>query len=131
MQLLHDLIALLRDPGPIIAWGGYPALALIIFLETGALVAFLPGRHSRTWARIRHAGSFCVNVLTCEQLELCSALRETQAYRDVPFVLISADADPELTQRAGQCGVTSVVRKGSLQDGRFSDTVRDLAALTH
>lgn len=64
-------------------------------------------------------------------LELCSALRETQAYRDVPFVLISADADPELTQRAGQCGVTSVVRKGSLQDGRFSDTVRDLAALTH
>ncbi len=43
MQLLHDLIALLRDPGPIIQWGGYPALALIIFLETGALIAFLPG----------------------------------------------------------------------------------------
>jgi membrane-associated protein len=43
VQLLHDFIALLRDPGPIIAWGGYPALALIIFLETGALVAFLPG----------------------------------------------------------------------------------------
>jgi membrane-associated protein len=43
VQLLHDLIALLRDPGPIIAWGGYPVLALIIFLETGALVAFLPG----------------------------------------------------------------------------------------
>jgi membrane-associated protein len=43
VQLIHDLIALLRDPGPIIAWGGYPALALIIFLETGAMVAFLPG----------------------------------------------------------------------------------------
>jgi membrane-associated protein len=43
VQLIHDLIALLRDPGPIIQWGGYPALALIIFLETGALVAFLPG----------------------------------------------------------------------------------------
>lgn len=43
MQLLHDLIGLLRDPGPIIQWGGYPALALIIFLETGAMVAFLPG----------------------------------------------------------------------------------------
>jgi flavin reductase (DIM6/NTAB) family NADH-FMN oxidoreductase RutF len=38
------------------------------------LVAFLPGRRSHTWARIRNAGSFCVNVLTCEQLELCSAL---------------------------------------------------------
>jgi membrane-associated protein len=43
VHLLHDLIALLRDPGPIIAWGGYPALALIVFLETGALIAFLPG----------------------------------------------------------------------------------------
>jgi membrane-associated protein len=43
VQLIHDLIALLRDPGPIIQWGGYPALALIIFLETGAMIAFLPG----------------------------------------------------------------------------------------
>jgi membrane-associated protein len=43
VQLIHDLIALLRDPGPIIQWGGYPVLALIIFLETGAMVAFLPG----------------------------------------------------------------------------------------
>jgi membrane-associated protein len=43
VHLLHDLIALLRDPGPIIAWGGYPALALIVFLETGAMIAFLPG----------------------------------------------------------------------------------------
>ena len=43
MQLIHDFIALLRDPGPIIAWGGSPALALIIFLETGAMIAFLPG----------------------------------------------------------------------------------------
>ncbi|MDB4976649.1 MAG: associated Golgi protein [Myxococcaceae bacterium] len=43
VQLIHDLLALLRDPGPIIQWGGYPALALIIFLETGAMVAFLPG----------------------------------------------------------------------------------------
>jgi membrane-associated protein len=43
VQLVHDLIGLLRDPGPIIQWGGYPVLALIIFLETGAMIAFLPG----------------------------------------------------------------------------------------
>jgi membrane-associated protein len=43
VDLLHQLIGLLRDPGPIITWGGYPVLALIIFLETGAMVAFLPG----------------------------------------------------------------------------------------
>lgn len=42
-RLLESAVALLRDPGVAIAWGGYPALALIVFLETGALVFFLPG----------------------------------------------------------------------------------------
>lgn len=37
------VLSLLRDPGPVIEQGGLPALALIIFLETGALVFFLPG----------------------------------------------------------------------------------------
>ncbi|HLU67335.1 MAG TPA: VTT domain-containing protein [Kofleriaceae bacterium] len=36
-------IHLIREPGELIAWGGYPGLALIVFLETGALVFFLPG----------------------------------------------------------------------------------------
>jgi membrane-associated protein len=40
---IHWLLALLRDPGPVIEQGGLPALALIVFLETGALVFFLPG----------------------------------------------------------------------------------------
>ncbi|MFN9809379.1 MAG: DedA family protein, partial [Deltaproteobacteria bacterium] len=43
METVSYLLGLLRDPGPIIEWGGYPALCLIVFLETGALVAFLPG----------------------------------------------------------------------------------------
>jgi membrane-associated protein len=43
VQLIEWLIHVLRDPGAIIAWGGYPALALIVFLETGAMVFFLPG----------------------------------------------------------------------------------------
>lgn len=43
MEFIHTLIDLLRDPGPIIQWGGYPGLALIIFAETGAMIAFLPG----------------------------------------------------------------------------------------
>ncbi len=43
MELFRWLIDLIRDPGELIRWGGYPALAVIIFLETGALVFFLPG----------------------------------------------------------------------------------------
>lgn len=43
MEYLERLIHYIRDPGELIIWGGYPGLALIIFLETGALVFFLPG----------------------------------------------------------------------------------------
>lgn len=43
MEIVHTLVQLARDPGQIIAWGGYPALAAIVFCETGALVFFLPG----------------------------------------------------------------------------------------
>jgi membrane-associated protein len=36
-------LQLIREPGELITWGGYPGLALIVFLETGAMVFFLPG----------------------------------------------------------------------------------------
>jgi len=43
LDAFHFLLGLLRDPGPFIAWAGYPGLAAIIFLETGAMIFFLPG----------------------------------------------------------------------------------------
>ena len=43
METLHALLGLIRDPGHLIALGGYPGMALIVFLATGALVFFLPG----------------------------------------------------------------------------------------
>lgn len=42
MELLHEIIRFIRDPA-YLAELGYPTLALIIFVETGALVFFLPG----------------------------------------------------------------------------------------
>jgi flavin reductase (DIM6/NTAB) family NADH-FMN oxidoreductase RutF/DNA-binding IclR family transcriptional regulator len=35
------------------------------------LIAFLPGRHSRTFARLRTSPAFCVNVLAADQEDLC------------------------------------------------------------
>lgn len=43
MDLLKELLHLIREPGELIKWGGYPGLAMIVFLETGAMVFFLPG----------------------------------------------------------------------------------------
>jgi len=43
VEILDAIVRALRDPGDLIRWGGYPAMTLIVFLETGALVFFLPG----------------------------------------------------------------------------------------
>jgi membrane-associated protein len=42
-SLLHKLVRLLKDPSWIVESYGYWALGIIIFLETGALIALLPG----------------------------------------------------------------------------------------
>lgn len=43
LDLFHRLLDFVRNPGPEISQYGYPLLATVIFLETGALVFFLPG----------------------------------------------------------------------------------------
>jgi membrane-associated protein len=43
VELLDWILQTLRDPGDLIRWGGYPVMTLVVFLETGALVFFLPG----------------------------------------------------------------------------------------
>jgi membrane-associated protein len=43
VNLLHQLFALLKNPEPFIQAGGYPLLAAIIFIETGAMFPLLPG----------------------------------------------------------------------------------------
>ena len=43
LGFITTFLGFLRDPGPVIEWGGLPIIALVIFLETGALVFMLPG----------------------------------------------------------------------------------------
>ncbi len=42
MELLKHLIEYIRNPAGLVEYG-YPVLALVVFLETGAMVFFLPG----------------------------------------------------------------------------------------
>jgi membrane-associated protein len=67
LELLQKLIHLIRDPGGLIVWGGYPALTLIVFLETGAMVFFLPGDSLLVTAGFYAAGGklsiFTLNLL--------------------------------------------------------------------
>lgn len=43
VAFLDWIVGVIRDPGELIRWGGYPGLTLVVFAETGALVFFLPG----------------------------------------------------------------------------------------
>ena len=66
MELIQKLIGLLRDPGAIVQWAGYPGLTLIVFLETGALVFFLPGDSLLFMAGL-YAGKGDLNTSCCRR----------------------------------------------------------------
>jgi CheY-like chemotaxis protein len=61
-------------------------------------------------------------------LDLAAALRAAPAYRDVPIILLSSDERPEHRQRADEIGVQAFVRKGSADQRRLVETVRELLA---
>jgi membrane-associated protein len=92
MQLLHDLIDFIRDP-KYIAEAGYPVLALIIFLETGAMIFFLPGDSLLVTAGLYAANGkldlFVLNAL----LIPCAVVGDALSY------YIGAKAGPMLFNR--------------------------------
>ena len=73
MQLIHWLIDLIRNPGALIEWGGYPGLTAIIFLETGALVFFLPGDSLLVMAGL-YAAKGDLNILLLNALLIPAAI---------------------------------------------------------
>lgn len=73
MELIPKLIGLLRDPGAIVQWAGYPGLTLIVFLETGALVFFLPGDSLLFMAGL-YAGKGDLNIFLLQALLIPAAV---------------------------------------------------------
>ncbi len=64
------VVTALSNSGPVgMVVGSFTAVSL-----EPALVAFLPDRRSKTWAKIETAGHFCVNVLAERQQWICGAL---------------------------------------------------------
>ena len=84
------VIGLIRDPGALIRWGGYPGLALIIFLETGALVFFLPGDSLLVMAGL-YAAQGSLDILVLNLLLIpCAIIGDACSY------YIGAKAGPRL-----------------------------------
>ncbi len=93
MEFLHSILHFIREPGDLIAWGGYPGLALIIFLETGAFIFFLPGDSLLVTAGL-YAAKGDLNVLYLNVLLIpCAILGDAVSY------WIGAQSGPALFNR--------------------------------
>ena len=80
LELLRDFIDLIRDPGELARWAGYPGMAAIIFLETGALVFFLPGDSLLVMAGLYAAqGTFDIFLLNLILIP-CAILGDATSY---------------------------------------------------
>jgi membrane-associated protein len=90
VELVRWLIDLVRDPGELIRWGGYPGLSLIVFLETGALVFFLPGDSLLVMAGVYAANGnlsiWTLNLLLIPMAILGDATSYTIGYRSGPHI---------------------------------------------
>ena len=72
LELIQTLIHFIRDPA-YLAELGYPTLALIIFIETGALVFFLPGDSLLVTAGV-YAASGKLDLLTLNAILIPAAI---------------------------------------------------------
>jgi membrane-associated protein len=91
--ILQTIVDTIRDPGDLIRWGGYPAMTAIIFLETGALIPFLPGDSLLVVAGL-YAADGELSLLTLNLLLIPAAiLGDAVSYR------IGAKAGPRLFNR--------------------------------
>jgi len=80
VSLLEQLLEIIRNPGEAIRLGGYVALAVIVFLETGAMVFFLPGDSLLVTAGF-YAASGALNVVYLNLLLIpCAVLGDATSY---------------------------------------------------
>ena len=59
------------------------------------LVAFLPGKESGSWKEIRESGSFCVNVMAQDQMEVCGVMA---SHSDDKFANVNWSPGPSGSQ---------------------------------
>ena len=80
MSFLEQLLEIIRNPGEAIRLGGYVALAIIVYLETGAMVFFLPGDSLLVTAGF-YAAAGTLNILYLNLLLIpCAILGDATSY---------------------------------------------------
>jgi membrane-associated protein len=93
VRFFQWIIDTIRNPGDLITWGGYPGLALVVFLETGALIFFLPGDSLLVVAGL-YAAKGDLNILYLNALLIPLAI-----IGDATSYLIGARVGPKIFTR--------------------------------
>ncbi|MDH3705869.1 MAG: flavin reductase family protein [Acidimicrobiia bacterium] len=80
------------------------------------LVEFMPGTSSSTWPRIERAGSFCVNVMGADQLDVCNAFftKQEDPFSIHEWQVSDTSGAPRLAGSAAwiDCDIDQVVEAG-------------------
>lgn len=100
------------DGGPLgVAIGSFTSISL-----DPPLVGFFIGLDSTSWGPIRATGSFCVNVLCHDQLELCGTMasKADDKFSGIPWDPAPVSGSPVLPDVHGfiDCRVEDVVSAG-------------------
>ncbi|MBO4253325.1 flavin reductase [Streptomyces griseorubiginosus] len=106
------VVTALDDGEPV----GLTVGSLIMVSVDPPLVGFLPGVSSTSFARIRRAGAFCVNVLTAQQADISNtfAMRGADKFAGLSWRPAPVTGSPVLEGVAGwiDCRLTTVYEPG-------------------
>ncbi|XVV16016.1 flavin reductase family protein [Actinoplanes sp. CA-131856] len=92
------------------------------------LISFAPARTSRTWPRIRDAGTFCVNVLADDQRHVSAAFAGTRADR---FGTVDWHAGPNgEPMLGGACAWITGRLRNEFDGGDHTIAVAEVTAMT-
>ena len=96
------------------------------------LVAFFPARSSTSWPKIEQAGSFCANILTADQEDVCGALARPggDKFDGLSWRPAPKSGSPVLDGVAGwvDCDIDNVIEAGDhfIVVGRVLDLDTDV-----
>ncbi len=80
------------------------------------LVMFMPGKASNTWKKIEASGSFCVNVMGADQLDVCNSFfkKDVNPFSTVEWEHCGHTRAPKIKGCAAwiSCSIEAVVEGG-------------------
>ncbi|XVU28879.1 flavin reductase family protein [Actinoplanes sp. CA-054009] len=117
-------VVVVTAPGP----HGFTCQSFVSLSLEPLLISFAPARTSRTWPRIREAGTFCVNVLADDQQHVSAAFAGSRSDR---FGAVGWQAGPGGEPKLqGACAWITARLRDEFDGGDHTIVVAEVTAMT-